>query len=79
MKTPLWDKYLSNENFKKIKDFENMNLSIKRVDDHIEVKFKLTYSPNMYIYEQDGLYYMCVNIEINRFQRRKKDDKKGIN
>lgn len=61
MKTPLWDKYLSNENFKKIKDFENMNLSIKRVDNHIEVKFKLTYSPNMYIYEQDGLYYMCVN------------------
>jgi hypothetical protein len=61
MKTPLWDFYLSNEKFDKIKDFENMNLSIKRIDDHIEVKFKLTYSPNMYIYEQDGLYYMCVN------------------
>lgn len=38
-----------------------MNLSIKQVDNHIEVKFKLTYSPNMYIYEQEGLYYMCVN------------------
>ena len=61
MKTPLWDFYLSNKDFDKIKDFENFNLSVKRIDDHIEVKFKLTYSPNIWIYEQDGMYYLCVN------------------
>ena len=64
MITPLWDFYLSNENFDKIKDFENFNLSVKRIEDHIEVEFKHTYSPNIWIYKDfsDGYkYYLCVN------------------
>jgi len=61
MKTPLWDTYLSNKDFDDIKDFENVNLKIERVNDHIEISFKLTYSPNMFIYNDGTYYYICVN------------------
>ncbi len=57
----MWDDYLSNENFDKIKDFENFNLSIHRVNDCIEIKFKHTYSVNTWIYEKDNDYYICFN------------------
>lgn len=69
MSTPLWDNYLSNENFDKIKDFENFNMLLCRVDDHIEISFKHTYSPNVFIYEKDGLYYLCSNHKVleNKF------------
>ena len=59
--TPLWDFYLTNNNFYEIKDFENHNLVVRRVGDHIEVYFKLTYSPNLWIYTKNGYYYISVN------------------
>lgn len=46
----------SNKNFDEIKDFENHNLVIKKIDDHIEIYFKLTNSVNIFSYN-DGKYY----------------------
>lgn len=63
-KIPLWDTYLSNENFDEITDFENFNLLIKRIDDHVDVIFKHTYSPNIFICENSGFYYLCVNYKV---------------
>lgn len=55
--TPFWDTVLSNTNFDEIPDFENLNLCIKHVDDHIEIYFKLTYSTNVFIYEENYQKY----------------------
>lgn len=49
---------LSNENFDDIESYENLNLKIDKFNDHIEIIFKLTYSTNIFIYENDNYYYL---------------------
>ena len=60
-KIPFLDTILSNENFNEIKSFENYNLKIEKIQDRIEISYKLTYSTNVFIYEYENKYWLTLN------------------
>ena len=66
---PLLDFIISNKNFDDIQPFENYNLKIERINDIIEITFKLTYSVNVYIYEENSFYYVSFikQLLLNKF------------
>lgn len=64
MKIPLLDYYISNENFNTIKDFENFNLVVKRIDNYIKIYFKLTYSIDIFIANESNNFYIFFNPEF---------------
>lgn len=60
-KVPFLDTVFSNTNFDDILSFENHNLKIERKNDIIEISYKLTYSTNVFIYEDNDHYWMTLN------------------
>ena len=61
---PFYNTILTNKNFDKIEDFENYNLLIKKINDYIEISFKLTYSTNVFIHQENNIYYISLNSDL---------------
>lgn len=60
-KVPFFNDIISSDKFDEIEDFENYNLNIKKINDTVEISFKNTYSTNVFIYENNNKYWMCLN------------------
>lgn len=61
---PFYNTILTNKKFDEIKDYENYNLLIKKINDYIEISFKLTYSTNVFIHQENNIYYISLNADL---------------
>ena len=70
---PFFHTIFSSDNFDEIVSYENYNLKIEKFDDRVEISFKNTYSTNVFIYEKDDKYWMCLN-PYKMYEQFNKDD-----
>lgn len=70
---PLWDTIFTNKEIlndnkfqliNNVKNFENINLKIERNESNIEISFKLTYSVNIFIVNDNKYYYVSFNPKL---------------
>ena len=63
-KIPFYNYVVTKDNFNDVEDFENISITIKRVDNGIKIEFKNSIPANMHYYEKDGYNVYCFDEEI---------------